>query len=190
MVVGYRRDTIAAHLGERVRMVVNDRYETSSNIVSLRKTCDLLGENTLILNSDIVYERGILNAVMASTSPWACAVDSARCRSGHIRMVIEGGRPTDTGAHIPPEDSQAAFLGVGLVRSAGIDAFREATESCVRQSPQLGWSKAFLKVATAGHDVDLCEYSGPWFDINSVATYRKVCDYVAREATADTGAAG
>ena len=190
MVVGYRRDTIAAHLGERVRMVVNDRYETSSNIVSLRKTCDLLGENTLILNSDIVYERGILDAVMASTSPWAFAVDSARCRSGHVRMVIQEGRPTDIGLHVPAERSDAAFLGVGLVRSAGIDAFREATESCVRQSPQLGWSKAFLNVATAGHDVDLCEYSGPWFDINSVATYRKVCDYVAREATADTGAAG
>ena len=190
MIVGYRRDVLAAQLGERVRMVVNDRYATTGNIVSLWKACDSLSDNTLILNSDIIYERGILEAVMASTSPWACAIDSARCRSGHIRMVIEGGRPTNTGGHVPPAHSQAAFLGVGLVRSDGIDAFREATERCVQRSLQLGWSKAFLSVAAAGHDMDLCEYSGPWFDINSVATYRKARSYVAQRAPTDIRAAG
>jgi choline kinase len=190
MIVGYQRDVLAAQLGERVRMVVNDRYATTGNIVSLWKACDSLSDNTLILNSDIIYERGILEAVMASASPWACAVDSARCRSGHVRMVIQEGRPTDIGIHVPAERSDAAFLGVGLVGGDGIDAFREATERCVQRSVQLGWSKAFLSVAAAGHEVSLCEYSGPWFDINSVATYRKARSYVAQGAPTDIRAAG
>ena len=190
MVVGYRRDAIAARLGERVRMVVNDRYETTRNISSLWEARDSFSDNTLILNSDIIYERGVLEAVMASTSPWAFAVDSARCRSGHIRMVIEEGRLTDIGRHVPAERSQAAFLGVGLVRSDGMAIFREALERCIQRSLQLGWSSAFLAVGAAGHDVDLCEYSGPWFDINSVATYRKACRYVSSGAPADVRTSG
>jgi choline kinase len=117
-VVGYRRDVIEAQLGERVRMAVNDRYATTGNVVSLWKACDSLSDNTLILNSDIIYERGILEAVMASTSPWALAVDSARCRSGHVGVVIQEGRSTDIGLHVPAERSDAAFLGVGLVEGA------------------------------------------------------------------------
>lgn len=190
VVVGYQRDAIAAQLGERVRTVVNDRYETTQNISSLWAARDTLTENTLILNGDIVYERGILEAVMASTGPWAFAVDSERCRSGHIRVVIEDGRPTDIGRHVPAERSRAAFLGVGLVRSDGIDVFREALEHCVQRSLQLGWSKPFLSVAAAGHNMDLCEYTGPWFDVNSVATYRKALRHVGSGAQADGLAAG
>lgn len=190
MIVGYQRDAIAARLGERVRMIVNDRYETTHNISSLWAARDAFTENTLILNSDLVFEHGILEAVIASTSSFAFAVDSARCRSGHIRMVIEDGRPTDIGRHVPAERSQAAFLGVGLVRSDGIDAFREALERCVQRSLQMGWSRPFLSVTATGHDMDMCEYSGPWFDINSVATYRKACRYVSSGAPADARASG
>ena len=188
MVVGYQRDAISARLGERVRMIVNDRYETTGNIVSLWEARGLFSDNTLILNSDIIYERGILEAVIASTRSWAFAVDSTRCRSGHIRIVIEDGRPTDIGRHVPAERSQAAFLGVGLVRNDGVAAFRKALEHCVQRSLQMGWSNTFLSVAAAGHDVDLCEYSGPWFDVNSVTTYRKACRHVSSGAPVDARA--
>jgi len=190
IVVGYQRDAIRARLGERVRMIVNDRYETTQSISSLWAARDTLTENTLILNSDLVFEHGILEAVIASTSSWTFAVDSTRWRSGHIRIVIEDGRPKDIGRHVPAERSQAAFLGVGLVRNDGVAAFREALDRCVQRSLQLGWSNPFLSVAAAGHNIDLCEYSGPWFDVNSVATYRKAGRYVSSGAPADAGAAG
>lgn len=178
MVVGHLRDLITARTGARVRTIVNDRYATTTSISSLWAARDSLTENTLILNSDLVFERGLLEAMMNSPNPWALAIDSERHRSGHIRMVIEEGRPVEIGREVPAGRSQAAFLCVGMVRQEGREIFRHAVESCAQRSLHTGWSKVFLSLAMDGRDVALREYAGPWFDVNSVAAYRRARQYI------------
>ena len=181
MVVGHQRDIITARMGARVQIVVNNQYENTHNISSLWAARNSLTENTLILNSDLVFERGILDAVMNSLHPWTLAIDSKRRHSGHIRMVVDEGRPVEIGRAVPAEQSQAAFLCVGLVRQEGLATFKHAVARCAQESLQTGWSKVFLSLAMDDRDVALCQYAGPWFDINSVSTYRKARQYVAAE---------
>ncbi|MBN1856357.1 MAG: phosphocholine cytidylyltransferase family protein [Dehalococcoidia bacterium] len=178
MVVGHQRHLITARMGTRVRTIVNDRYATTSSISSLWAARDSLSENTLILNSDLVFERGLLESVMNSPDPWALAIDSERRCSGHIRMVIEERRPVQIGRTVSAERSQAAFLCVGLVRQEGLATFKHALATCAQESLHTGWSKVFLSLAMDNHNVALCEYAGPWFDVNSVAAYRKARLYV------------
>lgn len=181
MVVGHQRDALATHLGGHVQTVFNSQYGTTSSISALWAARDSLSDDTLILNSDLVFERSVLESVTAPASPYVFAINSAPFRSGEVRMVIKEGRPTEIGRNVPVERSNAVFLGLGLVRSDGLAAFGEAVEHCAQRSLQTGWSKACLSLAADGYDVALCEYAGPWFDINSVATYRKACQFVASE---------
>ena len=178
IVTGYQGAVLRERLAGKASFAENPHYDGDGNIWSLWAAREAIVGDTLILNCDLVYDVDLLLAVVASKSPRALAIDSTRYLSGHVRMRIRDSRPIEIGKHVPTEESSAAFLGVGLVRSKDTAPFLRSMQRLLRTNPETGWSSAFIASQDDRCVTDLCEYSGAWFDINSVATYRQAREYV------------
>jgi L-glutamine-phosphate cytidylyltransferase len=73
LVVGYQRERLRHRIGDRwgamvVDYVVNPRWETTNNIVSLALACDSLDRDFLLLEGDLVLEPGRLAGVVPANA--------------------------------------------------------------------------------------------------------------------------
>ncbi|MDR0785241.1 MAG: aminotransferase class I/II-fold pyridoxal phosphate-dependent enzyme [Treponema sp.] len=80
MVVGYKKENVIAFLGNRykninVRYVSNDVYNKTNNIYSLYLAKDfLINDDTLLLESDLIFEERLIADMLASPEPTIAAV--------------------------------------------------------------------------------------------------------------------
>jgi len=75
IVVGYRKDRLIAHIGERyprlsIDYVANDIYDKTNNIYSLWIARDrMAADDILLLESDLIFDPDLLRQVLADPSP-------------------------------------------------------------------------------------------------------------------------
>ena len=173
VVVGYRAADIVAilHRREGTGVVANHRYPGNGSISSLAAAMDCLSSNVLILNSDLVYERQMLQGLVSSDSGVALGVSRTRAGSPDVQLIVDGRRVADIGRHISAKASHAAFCGASLIRQAEVSRFSRALEQCTAYSLRTGWSVVFARMVKEGVAVATAEYEGPWWNINSVGDY-------------------
>jgi histidinol-phosphate/aromatic aminotransferase/cobyric acid decarboxylase-like protein/choline kinase len=81
-VVGYKKENVIAFLGNRYKnmeiiYVSNDIYDKTNNIYSLYLAKDyLLQDDTLLLESDLIFENSLISDMLASPDPTIAAVAS------------------------------------------------------------------------------------------------------------------
>lgn len=81
LVVGYQKNNLMRYLGNEahgvsITYVHNDDYNTTNNIYSLYLARDyLLSEDTLLLESDLIYDVEILKGLLADNRPSLAVVD-------------------------------------------------------------------------------------------------------------------
>ncbi len=184
VVVGYRAPDIVASVHRRVgtATVPNPRYPGNGSISSLAAAIDCLSGDVLILNSDLVYERQMLQGLVSSDSDVALVVSRTRVGSPDVQLRLEGRRLEDIGRHIPARTSHASFCGASLIRESQVARFSRALEGSAARSLRTGWSIVFAGMAGEGVDIAAAEYEGPWWNINSVRDYTAAQRW-AREET-------
>jgi histidinol-phosphate/aromatic aminotransferase/cobyric acid decarboxylase-like protein/choline kinase len=80
MVVGYKKENIIAFLGNRykninIRYISNDVYNKTNNIYSLYLAKDfLINDDTLLLESDLIFEERLIADMLSSPEPTVAAV--------------------------------------------------------------------------------------------------------------------
>jgi histidinol-phosphate/aromatic aminotransferase/cobyric acid decarboxylase-like protein/choline kinase len=80
IVVGYKKDNVIAFLGNKYKnielfYVSNDIYNKTNNIYSLYLARDfLLSDDTLLLESDLIFEKSIIAGMIADPNPTIAAV--------------------------------------------------------------------------------------------------------------------
>ena len=81
LVVGYQKKNLIQHLGKQkhgidILYISNDDYNTTNNIYSLYLAREhLLKEDTLLLESDLIYDPSILVGLLADKRPTLAVVD-------------------------------------------------------------------------------------------------------------------
>ncbi|MDR0644369.1 MAG: aminotransferase class I/II-fold pyridoxal phosphate-dependent enzyme [Treponema sp.] len=80
MVVGYKKENVIAFLGNRykninIRYISNDVYDKTNNIYSLYLAKDFLcNDDTLLLESDLIFEDRLIADILANPEPTIAAV--------------------------------------------------------------------------------------------------------------------
>ena len=173
VVVGYLGDEIAASVRghEGIAVTTNLQHEGNGSISSLAAAHDGLSSDVLILNSDLVYERQLLQALLAADCNLALVASRARARAQDVHLLLRDRRILDVGKHIPTGESDAAFCGAGLVRQIELARFAHTLEQTTASSMRTGWSFVFRSLAAEGVEVRAIDYDGPWWNINSVRDY-------------------
>lgn len=102
MVVGYQRDNLMEYLGESahgatISYVVNEDYDTTNNIYSLYLARDfLLQDDTLLLESDLIFDDNIITNLLADKRPSLAVVDRyASWMDGTVVMLDDKDRITN-----------------------------------------------------------------------------------------------
>jgi choline kinase len=181
VVVGFRQDRIASQFAGRVTLCRNPEYLTMGSVHSLQVAAEFLAGDVVILNSDLVFGRSMLDELLTADGAFTLVLHPAGTRTANVGTLLSGGRVLDIGRHIPPPLSPATFSGAAFVRADGISVFRETVLRCDPHRKGAGWSMAFASLIRDGHRVDACRYAGPAFDVNSVTAYRAAKAWAASE---------
>ena len=173
VVVGYLATDVAASVqGDKsVTAVTNYLYEGNGSISSLAAAHDHLSNDVIILNSDLVYERQMLEALLSTGCNLALVVSRTRARQRDVHLQLRGRRVMDAGKHILAGESDAVFCGAGLVREAELARFTHTLEQTTALGMRTGWSRVFRRMAAEGTEVRAVDYDGPWWNTNSVRDY-------------------
>jgi len=104
-VVGYKKENVIAFLGNRYKnveiiYVSNDIYDKTNNIYSLYLAKDyLLQDDTLLLESDLIFENRLISDMLADSEPTIAAV--ARFESWMDGTVVQLTENKEIAAFIP-----------------------------------------------------------------------------------------
>jgi len=104
-VVGYKKENVIAFLGNRYKdveiiYVSNDIYDKTNNIYSLYLAKDyLLQDDTLLLESDLIFENRLISDMLADNEPTIAAV--ARFESWMDGTVVQITENREIAAFIP-----------------------------------------------------------------------------------------
>jgi len=104
-VVGYKKENVIAFLGNRyknidITYVSNDIYDKTNNIYSLYLAKDyLIQDDTLLLESDLIFESRIITEMLADSNPTIAAV--ARFESWMDGTVVQLSDNKEIAAFIP-----------------------------------------------------------------------------------------
>jgi len=104
-VVGYKNENVIAFLGKRYKhieiiYVLNDIYDRTNNIYSLYLAKDyLLQDDTLLLESDLIFENRLITDMLAYNEPTIAAV--ARFESWMDGTVVQLTETKEIAAFIP-----------------------------------------------------------------------------------------
>jgi histidinol-phosphate/aromatic aminotransferase/cobyric acid decarboxylase-like protein/choline kinase len=104
-VVGYKKENVIAFLGNRYKnveiiYVSNDIYDKTNNIYSLYLAKDyLLQDDTLLLESDLIFENRLISDMLAYSEPSIAAV--ARFESWMDGTVVQLAENNSIAAFIP-----------------------------------------------------------------------------------------
>jgi len=134
VVTGYRADLVRAaverHSAGRldIRFVFNPFWSVTNVLGSAWFARDLLTDEFVYLHADTVFDPTILDDLLASTAPIALPVDLRPCEREEMKAEVSDGRILHLSKDLEPARTAGEFIGIGVFRSAGVSAVREAVE--------------------------------------------------------------
>ncbi len=175
IVTGFGADLVRDTAGPEVRYVHNERYLSTNSLYSLFLARRFLDSGLLLMNSDVLAEREILESLLAEAFPNAVAVDfRGPFADGEMNVKVSSGFVAKIGRGVAAGDAdgrsvQFAKFDKPAAETLGDEVARIVGAGCVDGFP----SDAYGAVI-AGHGlkaVDIGERL--WFEIDTPADFRR-----------------
>ena len=154
IVVGYKRELVEAAARRhsvRCEFVVNPDYATTNTIYSLWLTKDHLLGGFVYFNSDVWFDRGILDELLPSERGMPAedtstlAVATAPVTREDVKVIVgDGRRIARIGKELPCEQSFGEFVGIARFAPAACGSLIEALR---RRCEKLGEKGMFFESA-------------------------------------------
>jgi choline kinase len=170
-VIGYCGDRIRQHLGNRVRYVVNERYEQTNSLYSLWLARDELVSGALILNSDVLAVPLLFERLLRSPAPDAVLVERGEdFEPEDMKVTLNGSLVLDFGKQLPRERAHAHNVGVAKFSTEGAARLAERLEWLVATGHENDWVPvAFREYASHWPLTAVATEGLPWIEIDYVA---------------------
>ena len=179
IVTGFHADKIRSAVAEwapglRVEWIHNAEWATTNNSVSLWLARPAVADQPFVLlDSDIVFERGVIDALLASPHGDALALRTGQMGVEEIKVELDGeGRVRVIGKHIEPARAAGESIGIEKFSAAGGAGMfaqlhdRVRTQGLVNEWYEASWQQWFERggvmhaVDVAGHycaEIDTAE---------------------------------
>lgn len=128
IVVGHARGRITSFLRARklpfpVREIFNPRYDTANNICSVDLARELCKSGFLLINSDVVFHPGILDAALAPPDENVLIIDATLPpRNEAMRVRFEDSRLVAIGKDLDPARCDGEYIGIARFDAPGARA--------------------------------------------------------------------
>lgn len=160
IVTGYREDQIRGFVRDAfpaldVEFVTNDRFETTNNSYSLWLTERAVGgEDIVLLDSDIVFDRRIIG-LLAGTGHDNCLAITQGKALGDEEIKVQvapGGAIRRIGKDVPPGDAAGESIGIEKMSGEFLGALYRILERMIirEHNVNLFYEAAFQEAIVAG----------------------------------------
>lgn len=178
LVTGYQGNLVEAiACGREPEMVRNPFYSVTNSIASLWFARDLLDQDVIILNSDLVFRREMLEVVLASPRP-CLAVDPAR--DGGYRAAILWRKVITMGMGLTSPGGE--YAGMTVLDGASAKKLRHRVEQMVEEGVINEWYETAVASLILDGEIEMgwCDVSRwPWAEIDTpddLITAEVVCE--------------
>lgn len=130
VICGFKAEKIRQHLKENadIRLIYNPYYSQTNSVVSLWLAIDFLKDGLLIMNSDIITEKKLLNKVIGLKAEAAVLVDR---RMQGYRVKVNKGNISHMSMEIPQESAFGTYAGVTKISDKYLGIFKNKLERWV-----------------------------------------------------------
>ena len=178
VVTGYLGHQVRQLLGPHVRYVENTQFATTSSMYSLWLARDAATEGCIILNADVLFHVGILQALRASPHPDALALDyEAALAEEETKVLVVGERVQSLGKSLPRGDAE----NVGMLKfsAAGSRVLFATIQALLQQNHrQVMVPYAMHAMAPTYFLAAVSVHGLPWIEIDFPEDYQRACDVV------------
>jgi choline kinase len=168
MIVGYRGERVRRHLGNRVRYLANERYESTNSLYSLWLARDELMSGALILNSDVLAPPLLFESLLWSPAPDAILVERGDAfEAEDMKVMLNGSYVVDFGKDLPRERAHAHNVGVAKFSELGAARLDGCLEQLVATGHENDWApRAFREFARHWPLTAVATEGLPWIEID------------------------
>ena len=198
VVGGYRADVIDT---AGIKLVVNDRHETTGELASLACAVDALQSDTVISYGDLLFRSYILRDLVDGEAPFTVVVDSSQadaanrsvrdfafCSAPDDRELfgqevllrrVASDRSDDVANHEPDAAPQGRWIGLLNVRGEGVGRLQRMIAS-LRSRPDfdaLDLPALLNALIDAGEAIAVQYVHGHWRGVNDLEDFRMAGDF-------------
>ena len=186
IVTGYNRGAITTELGDSVRYRYNPFYRVTNSIASLWFARDLLEGPAILMNADIFFEDRLVDVVLGESMSPVLFSDTSRKIEADYRFRLEGDRIIGYGKDIPPEETDAEYIGIGRVAAADMPAFRNRLDKLIEEEKyHMWWEDVLYTMIADGGTVRHHDVRGIfWAEADFVQDYERMIQWIAEHPDA------
>ncbi len=168
VVTGYAADLVHEAVGDRAERRFNARYDKTNSLYSLWLVREWIRGPVLILNSDVLFPREVLERLVR-LGPDRLVYDSSSGRAAeHMKIRLEDGRVQDLSKTMPADQSSGENAGVIYLSEAGArKVLAKADEFVAAGRENAFWVEA-LREAAREIRIEGVDIAGiPWIEIDT-----------------------
>lgn len=198
VISGYQGDKICL---KEIEKIENPDYQNSGIMGSILMAADKnLAEKNLIIYSDILFDKDIVDKLLKSASDIVLVIDSSyqenRFPKKDLDLVTAKYLPTKEerfiscrqsnqilkiGKSIPRAEANYEFTGMALLSKKGVEIMKTEHEKLKQKNPGkvFGFIDVIQKAIDSGFIVDAVEIHGGWTEIKNFEDYKRACRLLA-----------
>jgi len=162
-----------------IRLLYNPFYAVTNSIASLWFARQFLEGDVFITNADTYYSQPVYRRLMGNSSDFVFGVDEGKRNDMDYRVTMADGAILDMGKDIPENESMAEYIGIALIRNAGVGLFRDILHNVITAGNyNLWWEDLFIELMARGEKISYTDVTGElWFEIDEIRDYRRCQRY-------------
>jgi|SRR3989338_483946 len=174
VVVGYRKEVIQKHLGNRVRYREYADYAKTNNLHTLWHVKDELNTDFICFFSDLIYETSVLEDLKNAVGDFNLVVDTGRVLEGTMRVKINRGRLIAIGDQVPKDQGSGNFIGISKFSQKGARLLVEQMSKMICGHQKDYYTVALNVLLNEGAAISYIDIKNRlWAEIDTMADLQK-----------------
>jgi choline kinase len=177
----------AGELPLRASFVHNDQYAELNNFHTLAVACRAAPPGDILaLNSDIVFDSGLIAAVLETDGDLALAVEPGSLDDEALKVAVDGDAVVGLGKRLDGGRAYGEFIGISRLSSAGRAAYLEAADRALRDGElDLYYEDVYSRICTHAATRLSNVAPGSWAEIDTPEDVPAAQTVAARQITTD-----
>jgi choline kinase len=179
VVAGYRASDVRRVCGRRIRLVDNLRFASTNSLYSLWLTRALLTDGFVVLNSDVLFSRQLLEDLLTARYDDALLVAARGAREysdEEMKVRIRGGRIVAISKSLEAADADGENVGIGKFGRDGARVLVDEMNRLITRGAVREWLPAAFAAFACRRALWAVESRGfPWIEIDFPEDYWRAC---------------
>jgi len=166
------RDYTRRHPDMTIRLLYNDSYDSTGNIVSFAKAQEVFDEDFIIINSDTIFHKDLLKKLIDSPHANAMLVDDVKRLGAEEMKVHIGNNESITHIHksLDPETAAGEYVGIMKLSAAHKHQLLSSLTTTMAADSSLYYEDA-LQTLITDHGVTIHKISTDGLPVMEIDTH-------------------